>query len=469
MRKRKILFVDDDSEMRELIAEFFQTEGYSTALGENGKDALNQIANFEFDAVVTDLRMSEMDGLSLLHEIRVQDPLLPVILITAFGSIETAVEAIKEGATNFVPKPFKMQTLKAIVDKAIEQKWMMEENRFLKEELEEKYSFHNIIGKSKAMQQVYQMIRQVAASQTNVLIDGESGTGKELVARALHFNSPRAQHPFVAINCSALPETLLESELFGYVKGAFTDAKATKKGLFEVADGGTLLLDEISSMPLGLQAKILRVLQDSEIRPLGGTTSRKVDVRIISATNKDLENAIEEGIFREDLFYRLNVINIVLPPLRKRREDIPMLAQHFLSHYAKLNNKKVTGFDTPAMSYLMNAPWKGNVRELENTVERAVVLSNAVIITTNELLPMAKKGKGGRFEFGDALLPLKEIENMYIERVLQSVGGNIERAAKVLGVSSRTLYRRKEETTKRMSEESTDLSQDFSSEVQPPQ
>jgi DNA-binding NtrC family response regulator len=463
MRKRKLLFVDDDSEMRELVAEFFQTEGYSTALAEHGKDALNQIANFEFDAVITDLRMSEMDGLALLHEIRSQDPLLPVILITAFGSIETAVEAIKEGATNFVPKPFKMQTLKAIVDKAIEQKWMMEENRFLKEELEEKYSFHNIIGKSKSMQQIYQMIRQVAASQTNILIEGESGTGKELVARALHFNSPRAQHPFVAINCSALPETLLESELFGYIKGAFTDAKATKKGLFEVAYCGTLLLDEISSMPLGLQAKILRTLQDSEIRPLGGTTSRKVDVRIISATNKDLENSIEEGTFREDLFYRLNEINIVLPPLRKRREDIPMLAQHFLNHYSKLNNKKVTGFDSSAMSYLMNAAWKGNVRELENTIERAVVLTNSPIITTSELLPMMKKGRAGRFEFGEAVLPLKEIENMYIEKVLQSVSGNIERAAKILGVSSRTLYRRKEETSRKTSDSSEFTSVDSSS------
>jgi DNA-binding NtrC family response regulator len=454
--------------MRELIAEFFDSEGYSVALAENGKDALNQIDHFDFDAVVTDLRMQEMDGLALLHEIRAQDPIVPVILITAFGSIETAVEAIKEGATNFIPKPFKMQTLKAIVDKAIEQKWMMEENRFLKEELEEKYSFHNIIGKSKAMQQVYQMIRQVAASQTNVLIEGESGTGKELVARALHFNSPRAPRPFVAINCSALPETLLESELFGYVKGAFTDAKATKKGLFEVADGGTLLLDEISSMPLGLQAKILRVLQDSEIRPLGGTSSRKVDVRIISATNKDLESAIEEGTFREDLYYRLNVISIVLPPLRKRREDIPMLAQHFLNHYAKLNGKKVTGFDSGAMSYLMNAPWKGNVRELENTVERAVVLSNGEIITTSELLPMTKKSKGSRFEFGDALLPLKEIERMYVERVLQSVGGNIERAAKVLGVSSRTLYRRKEESGRQQREpEEAAASEAMTSEDQP--
>ena len=452
MRKRKILFVDDDPEMRELVAEFFEAEGYSVALAENGKDALNQIGHFDFDVVVTDLRMQEMDGLVLLHEIRSQDPMLPVILITAFGSIETAVEAIKEGASNFMPKPFKMQTLKAIVDKAIDQKWMMEENRFLKEELEEKYSFHNIIGKSKAMQQIYQMIRQVAGSQTNVLIEGESGTGKELVARALHFNSPRAQRPFVAINCSALPETLLESELFGYLKGAFTDAKATKKGLFEVADGGTLFLDEISNMPLGLQAKILRVLQDGEIRPLGGTTSRKVDVRIISATNKDLESAIEETTFREDLYYRLNVISIVLPPLRKRREDIPMLAQHFLNHYSRLNNKKVTGFDTSAMSYLMNAPWKGNVRELENTVERAVVLSNTDIITTGELLPMTRKGKGSKFDFGEALLPLKEIEKMYIEKVLQAVGGNIERAAKVLGVSSRTLYRRKEETVRQQKE-----------------
>lgn len=442
MKKKKILFVDDDPEMRELIVEFFRTEGYSVSEAQNGKDALTQIAQSEFDAVITDLRMQEMDGLSLLREIHSHYPLLPVILITAFGSIETAVEAIKEGASNFVPKPFKMQTLKAIVDKAIEQKWMAEENQMLRGELKEKYSFHNIIGKSKPMQQVYEMIRQVATSHSNLLVEGESGTGKELVARALHFNSTRAERPFVAINCSALPETLLESELFGYVKGAFTDAKATKKGLFEVADGGTLFLDEISSMPLGLQAKILRTLQDGEIRPLGHTQNRKVDVRILAATNKDLEKSIDEGVFREDLFYRLNVIRIVLPPLRERREDIPLLAHHFLNHYARLNGKKITGFEASAMSYLMNASWKGNVRELENAVERAVVLCKGEIITTTELVPMSRTSKKGKFDFGGMLLPLKEMQNIYIDKVLESVGGNKERAAQILGISSRTLYRR---------------------------
>jgi DNA-binding NtrC family response regulator len=442
MRKKKILFVDDDPQMRELISDFFNAGEYSIVVAENGKSALDQITNFEFDAVITDLRMPEMDGLTLLREIRALDPIVPVILITAFGSIESAVEAIKDGATNFVPKPFKVNTLKAIIDKAIEQKWMMEENRFLKEELEEKYSFQNIIGKSKTMQNIFQMVRQVAASHANVLIEGESGTGKELVARALHFKSPRAQRPFVTINCSALPETLLESELFGYVKGAFTDAKGTKKGLFEVADGGTLFLDEISSMTLSLQAKLLRVLQDGEIRPLGHTVSHKVDVRIISATNKDLESEIDEKAFREDLYYRLNVVAISLPPLRKRREDIPLLAQHFLRYYAEINNKKISRFDPTAMAYLINAPWKGNVRELENAIERAVVLSNTDVITPMDLVPLAKKGKTSKFDFGEALLPLKEIENMYTERVLQSVGGNKERAAKILGISSRTLYRR---------------------------
>jgi DNA-binding NtrC family response regulator len=442
MNKKRILFVDDDEEMRSLVSEFFQSERYIVTLAENGKDALDKITNFDFDAVITDLRMKEMDGLGLLQEIHSQNPLLPVILITAFGSIEAAVEAIKEGATNFIPKPFKMLTLKTIVDKAIDQKRMMEENRFLKEELGEKYSFHNIIGKSKEMQLIFQLIRQIAGSQSNVLIEGESGTGKELVARALHFNSTRSQRPFVAINCSAVPETLLESELFGYAKGAFTDAKTSKQGLFEVADGGTLFLDEISSMPMSIQAKILRVLQDGEIRPLGHTISRKVDVRIISATNKDPESAIEEGSFREDLYYRLNVISIVLPPLRKRREDIPILAQHFLKHFADVNGKNIQGFEPAAMSFLMNAPWKGNVRELENTIERAVVLSRAEIITIRELIPMTKKGKAGKFDFGDALVPLSEIERMYTERVMNAVGGKIEKAARILGVSSRTLYRR---------------------------
>ena len=446
MNRKRILFVDDDVEMRSLVSEFFQSERYVVTLAENGKDALDKIMNFDFDAVVTDLRMREMDGLSLLQEIHSQNPLLPVILITAFGSIEAAVEAIKEGATNFVPKPFKMQTLKTIVDKAIDQKRMMEENRFLKEELGERYSFHNIIGKSKEMQLIFQLIRQIAASQSNVFIEGESGTGKELVARALHFNSTRSQRPFVALNCSAVPETLLESELFGYAKGAFTDAKTSKQGLFEVADGGTLFLDEISNMPMSLQAKILRVLQDGEIRPLGHTVTRKVDVRIISATNKDLESAIEEGTFREDLYYRLNVISIVLPPLRKRREDIPILAQHFLKHFADINGKNIQGFEPSAMSFLMNAPWKGNVRELENTIERAVVLSRSEVITIQELIPMSKKGKAGKFDFGDALLPLAEIERMYTERVMDAVDGKIEKAARILGVSSRTLYRRNKKT-----------------------
>ncbi len=441
MKEKRILFIDDDRDMRHLVSDFFSSEGYSASVAESGAEGLKQISEFDFDVVVTDLRMPEMDGMALLKEIRTKDPSLPVILITAFGSIETAVDAMKEGAANFVPKPFKMQTLKAVIDKAIEQKWLFEENRFLKGELEEKYSFHNIIGKSKAMQELYAMIQRVAVSHTNVLIEGESGTGKELVARALHFNSPRSQFPFVAINCSALPETLLESELFGYAKGAFTDAKATKKGLFEVADGGTLLLDEIPSMPVGLQAKLLRVLQDGEIRALGGTTSRKVDVRIISSTNKDLETAIEEGTFRDDLYYRLNVITLLLPPLRKRREDIPLLAQHFLNRYAGLNNKKITGFDSPAMSYLINASWKGNVRELENTIERAVVLSNSPVITSGDLLPV-RKSKTGKLDFGDTLLPLKEVERIYTEKVLNTVGGNVERAARLLGVSSRTLYRR---------------------------
>ena len=442
MKKKRILFVDDDREMRQLIVDFFRSEGDRVTEAANGKEALEHLSDDEFDVVITDLRMKEMDGLTLLRQIRTANPNLPVILITAFGSIETAVEAIKEGATNFIPKPLKMQTLKAIVDRAVEQKWLAEENEMLKEELHEKYSFHNILGKSKAMQQLYAFIKQVAASHSNLLIEGESGTGKELVARALHFNSPRSSHPFVAINCSALPETLLESELFGYVKGAFTDAKATKKGLFEVADGGTLFLDEISSMPLGLQAKILRTLQDGEIRPLGHTQNRKVDVRIFAATNKDLEKAIDEGTFREDLFYRLNVIRILLPPLRERREDIPLLSQHFLKHYVRLNNKKITGFEPAAMSYLMNSPWRGNVRELENAVERAVVLCLGETILTTDLVQMNRSTRKSKFDINGEFLTLKEMERIYIDKVLESVGGNKESAARILGVSSRTLYRR---------------------------
>jgi len=440
MRRKRILFVDDDPEMRSLVQEYFDQEGYLLSTADNGKAGLALLSELQFDAIVTDLRMKEMDGLALLREIRQQDSLIPVVLITAFGTIEAAVEAIKEGASNFIPKPFKMAVLKTVLDKAIENKKILEENKLLKAELSERYSFDNLLGKSKEMQKVYQLIRQVASSHTNVLIQGESGTGKELVAKAIHHNSTRSHFPFVAINCSAVPETLLESELFGYVKGAFTDAKTTKQGLFETATGGTLFLDEISSMPMSLQAKLLRVLQDSEIRPLGSTASHKVDVRIISATNRDLEELIEEGIFREDLFYRMNVITIPLPALRDRREDIPILAQHFLKQYSDQNKKDITGFDQAAMSYLMNAAWRGNVRELENAIERAVVLSNSNRVTSTELLPVSKKAR--KFEFGENLVSLQEIEDRYVEKVLNAVEGNVEKAARILGVSARTLYRR---------------------------
>jgi DNA-binding NtrC family response regulator len=440
MKRKRVLFVDDDPEMCSLVQEYFQNEGYLVSVAGNGKSGLSLLEEMDFDAVVTDLRMKEMDGMSFLKEIRQQDAIIPVVLITAFGTIETAVEAIKEGATNFIPKPVKMAGLKTILDKAIEQKWIVEENKLLKAELYERNSFDNLLGKSKEMQRVYQLIRQVAGSHSNVLIQGESGTGKELVARAIHNHSKRSQRTFVAINCSAVPETLLESELFGYMKGAFTDAKASKEGLFETASGGTLFLDEISSMPMSLQAKLLRVLQDGEIRPLGSTSSRKVDARIISATNQDLEEEIEKGRFRDDLFYRLNVISILLPPLRERRDDIPILAQHFLKQYAAQNGKSITGFDQGGLSYLMNAPWKGNVRELENTIERAVVLSDSNIISSSELAPVFKRSR--KFEFGDNFVPLQELEDRYIQKVLNSVQGNIEKASKILGISVRTLYRR---------------------------
>lgn len=440
MKKKRILFVEDDTEMRELAVEFFLSAGYHVAQAVDGSDALEQLSVDDFDAVVTDLKMQEMDGMSLLREIHVRWPDLPVILVTAFGTIETAVEAVKEGASNFIPKPFKMQALKTIVEKAIEQKWLTEENQILKGELQERYSFHNLIGKSKPMQQVYELIRQVAASPSNVMIEGESGTGKELVARALHTSSSRSARPFVALNCSALPETLLESELFGYVKGAFTDARTSKAGLFEEADNGTLFLDEISSMPLGLQTKILRAIQDGEIRALGQTQSKQVDVRIIAATNQDLEREVDLGHFREDLYYRLNVIRIYLPPLRDRREDIPLLAVHFLKHYGRLNHKNINGFEPEALSYLMNATWRGNVRELENAIERAVVLCKGDMVTGTELMQIRQVGRRSKMD-GD-FIPLRQLEELYIRKILDAVHGNKEQAARILGVSSRTLYRR---------------------------
>jgi len=370
-----------------------------------------------------------------------------VIVVTAFGSIETAKRALKLGAHDYITKPFEIDDLLVAVEKALDERTLRREVARLRREVARPYRFENIIGKSAPMQDVFALIKRLSASAVNVLITGESGTGKELVARALHFNSPRAKKPFVAVNCAAIPDTLLESELFGYKRGAFTDARTDRAGMFIEADGGTIFLDEIGDLSPALQAKLLRVLQEREVRPLGAARSEKVDVRVLSATNRDLSQRMQEGAFREDLFYRLNVIEVVLPPLRDRAEDVLPLAEHFFSEAAARTGKPVRGFTQSALKILLAYPWPGNVRELENVVERAVALAESGEIAPEDLPSQVRERRSTDVLAGALArnLTLAELEREYINRVLQAEGGNKTRAAQRLGLDRKTLYRKLEE------------------------
>ena len=382
----RILIVDDEEVLRDVLEAVLRREGFDTVLASSGEEALSVLDNDEIDLVVLDIMLPGISGIDTLRSIRVSNPNLPVIVITAFSSIDGAIEAMKHGAFHYIPKPFKNEEVVLTVNKALEQRRLSRENERLKSELSEKYAYANIIGKSEPMRKVYDLIRLAAPSRSNILIIGESGTGKELVAKAIHHASPRARNAFVTVNSGSLPPELLESSLFGHVKGAFTGAIATKRGLFEVADGGSIFLDEIGNINLETQAKLLRVIQEKEFMRLGAVDVIKVDVRIIAATNADLTRLMAEQKFREDLFYRLNVITVALPPLRRRREDIPLLVAHFLEKYAEENKRKVRELTPDAMRILMDHLWPGNVRELENTIERAVVLCTGDRIGP-ELLP----------------------------------------------------------------------------------
>jgi two-component system response regulator PilR (NtrC family) len=370
----RILIVDDEEVLRDVLEVVLRREGFDVVLAASGEEALSVLDSEEIDLVILDIMLPGISGIDTLRSIRVSNPGLPVIVITAFSSIDGAIEAMKHGAFHYIPKPFKNEEVVLTVNKALEQRRLSTENERLKAELNEKYSWSNIIGKSEPMRKVFELIRLAAPSRSNILIIGESGTGKELVAKAIHHASPRARNAFVTVNSGSLPPELLESSLFGHMKGAFTGAIATKRGLFEVADGGSIFLDEIGNINLETQAKLLRVIQEKEFMRLGSVETIKVDVRIIAATNADLSKLMAEQRFREDLFYRLNVITITLPPLRRRREDIPMLVAHFLEKYAEENKRKVRELTPDAMRTLMDHSWPGNVRELENTIERAVVL-----------------------------------------------------------------------------------------------
>ena len=440
-----ILVVDDEPEMRALVRDVLGERGHQVAEAPNGLEALKRLAEGEYAVVLTDLRMKDMQGIELLGEIKRTFPDTNVILMTAFGSVETAVEAMKEGAYDYLVKPVKTEELIRVAERAVREASLRREINRLRQEVHKEYSFHQILGKSKPMREVFDLIRRVADSPTNVLITGESGTGKELVAKAIHYNSERRDAPFVPVNCAAIPETLLESELFGHVKGAFTDAKNDKRGLFEEAQKGTLLLDEISELPLMLQAKLLRAIQEREIRRVGASRPMSVDVRIIAATNLNLSEEVKAKRFREDLYYRLNVIEIRLPPLRERREDIPLLVEAFLRKCAEASHKEVRGMSETALTLLMDYAWPGNVRELENVIERAVTLARGDKIVTEDLPPTIQGARGERRvidEGADRILPLQEVEREYILRILEKTGGNKYQAAHVLGIDRKTLYRK---------------------------
>ncbi len=449
----KVLVIDDEKSMREFLAIMLEKEGYEVDTAEEGPKALDLCKKELYDLVITDIKMPRMDGLEVLHRLKEISKETAVIMITAYASTETAVHAMKEGAYDYITKPFNVDEIKMVIRNALERRDLERENILLRKEIQSRYGFGNIIGQSPQMLNVYDLIQRIAPSKTNVLITGESGTGKELVAKAVHYNSPRKEHPIVTINCGGLPETLLESELFGYQKGAFTGATSNKQGLFETADKGTIFLDEIGDLPISLQVKLLRVTQDMSFKRIGGTSEIEVDVRIISATNKDLEEEVIQGRFREDLYYRLNVIQIHLPPLRERKEDIPLLAQHFLEKYSKESGKKIGQISSYAIESLMDYSLPGNVRELENIIQRSVTLETSNIILPESLALSSfkekkRKEEGLQIELAKDGIDLdklmERVEKDLILQALKEAGGIKKRAAKILGVSFDSLRYRLE-------------------------
>lgn len=443
---RRVTVIDDDSEMRAMLRDFLTGEGYKVSEFPNAKVALETLKADSGDLVITDLNMPEMTGLEFIRLFKAAQPDTPVILITAFGTIETAVEAMRAGVFDYIVKPFKLTEISVKVARALEIQKLQADVELLREEVKKNWSFAGIIGKSPGMEEVFDLIKRVSHATSNVLISGESGTGKERVARAIHQNGPRASKAFVAVNCTAIPESLMESELFGHAKGSFTGAHQRKKGLFEEAEGGTLFLDEIGDMDMALQAKLLRVIQERKIRAVGDTLDREIDVRIVAATHKDLKAAIKNGTFREDLYYRLAVIPIVIPPLRHRREDIPLLAQTFLKRYSAANGAKVTGFTQDATLRMMDMTWEGNVRELENWVERAVVLARGTLIDVTDLPKAAETSVESFFGSTASQFPtIEDLEKRYMKFILDKTGGKKEKAAQILGINRRTLYRKERE------------------------
>jgi DNA-binding NtrC family response regulator len=439
-----ILIAEDEDLMRAILLRLLEEAGYRVIATANAEEALERFASEDVAVTITDIRMTGMDGLALLDRIKDIDPEALVIVMTAYSSVDSAVAALRKGAYDYITKPFVNEDLLQSVKNALRQRELFRENRALRRELDRRYSFSEIIGTSPALQAVFRLVEKVAATNTNILIEGESGTGKELIARAIHHNSPRAEAQFVAVNCGAIPETLLESELFGHTKGAFTGAHTNKAGLFRSAEGGTVLLDEVGEITPAMQVRLLRALQEHEVTPLGSSIAVPFDARIICSTNRDLEKEVAEGRFREDLFYRLNVIEIHLPPLRQRREDIPLLVRNFITRTAREQERNEKAIEPEAMSALINYSWPGNVRELQNAIERAFTLSGDVI-DLDSLPPRVREATNVQTTMRDpdGLRPtLEEIERRHILETLAAVNQDKARAANILGIDLSTLYRK---------------------------
>jgi DNA-binding NtrC family response regulator len=443
----RILVVDDELIVCESCQRILEEEGYEVEVALSGQEAFEKMKESVFDIVITDLKMPTLDGIDVLKYIRKEFPDTIVIMITGFSTVETAVEAMKLGAFDYIPKPFTPDEVSVVVKKALEKRSLQLENIYLRQELQEKYGFHNIVGKSKKMQEIYRIIAKVAPTDSTVLIYGQSGTGKELIARAIHFNSLSREKQFVPVDCAVLSENLLESELFGHIRGSFTGAVTTKPGLFEIADGGTVFLDEVGNISLSIQAKLLRVLQEREFTPVGGTKIKKVDIRLVAATNKTLEKMIKEETFREDLYYRLNIVPMYLPSLKERQEDIPMLAIHFLKKYSEEMGKTIKGFTPEAMERLIRYHWPGNVRELENVIERSVVMVDGEMVQPEHLI-LPKEQEQGEIEIqvpltSDGLKELKkhlrekaveDVERAFVTNALERNNGNVTRASEEVGM-----------------------------------
>ncbi|MEM9292504.1 MAG: sigma-54 dependent transcriptional regulator [Acidobacteriota bacterium] len=442
-----ILIIDDEEVLRDVLATLVRQAGYHPITARSGEEGLDLLRKESVDLVLLDLMLPGMSGIEVLRQIRRDDPGQVVVVITAYSSIEGAIEAMREGAFHYIPKPFKNDEVLLTLKNGLEQRRLTRENQSLRQQLKGRFRFDNIIGKSQPMQQVFELVRLAAPAKSNILVLGESGTGKELVAKAIHHNSRRADGPFITVNSGSMPPDLLESTLFGHVKGAFTGAVSNKQGLFEVAEGGSIFFDEIGNVPLETQAKLLRVIQEREYMPLGGVEIKKADVRLVAATNADLEEEVAAGHFREDLYYRLNVITIQLPPLRRRSEDVPLLAEHFLRHYAEENEKPLAEITPPAMELLMDYRWPGNVRELENVIERAVVLSTRPELD-DSLLPQSVRqpapSPAALADLPEDGISLKEAVSSYerqlIIKALQASGGVQKRAAELLQVKPTTLH-----------------------------